>query len=49
MGIAQSVEYTAADSIRIEQMLKQVQREKPENAMLYFGKHFLGVPYVGHT
>ena len=46
---AQSVEYTAADSIRIEQLLKQAQREKPENVMMYFGKQFLGVPYVGHT
>lgn len=49
IGIAQSVEYTAADSIRIEQLLKQAQREKPENVMMYFGKQFLGVPYVGHT
>ncbi|MBO4451704.1 MAG: DUF1460 domain-containing protein [Bacteroidaceae bacterium] len=46
---AQQVEYAAADSIRIEQILKQAQKEKPENAMLYFGKQFLGVPYVGHT
>ena len=46
---AQQVEYAAADSIRIEQILKQAQKEKPGNAMLYFGKQFLGVPYVGHT
>lgn len=49
IGIAQSVEYTAADSIWIEQMLKKAQAEKPENGMLYFSKLFLGVPYVGHT
>ena len=49
IGFAQSVEYTAADSIRIEEMLRKAQTEKPENAMLYFGKQFLGVPYVGHT
>lgn len=46
---AQQVEYAAEDSIRIEQILKQAQKEKPGNAMLYFGKQFLGVPYVGHT
>lgn len=49
IGISQSVEYKAADSIRIEEMLKQAQRERPENAMLFFGKQFLGVPYVAHT
>ena len=46
---AQQVEYAAEDSIRIEQILKQAQKEKPGNAMLYFGKQFLSVPYVGHT
>ena len=46
---AQKVEYSVQDSIRIEQMLMKAQQEKPENAMLYFGKQFLGVPYVGHT
>lgn len=50
MGIhAQEVEYVAADSIRIEEILRKAEKEKPENAMLYFGKQFLGVPYVGHT
>lgn len=49
VGIAQSVEYTAADSIHIEEMLRKAQTERPENSMLYFGKQFLGVPYVGHT
>ena len=46
---AQRVEYAAEDSIRIEQMLMKAQQENPENAMLYFGKQFLGVPYVAHT
>ena len=46
---AQQVEYAKEDSIRIEQMLKQAQKEKPENVMLYFGKQFLGIPYVAHT
>ena len=46
---AQQVEYAAADSIWIEQVLVKAQTEKPENGMLYFGKLFLGVPYVGHT
>ena len=45
---AQSVEYTAADSICIEQLLKQAQREKPENVMMYFGKQFLGLIRVMH-
>lgn len=49
IGIAQSMEYTVADSIRIEEMLRKAQTERPENAMLYFGKQFLGVPYVAHT
>lgn len=46
---AQQVEYATEDSIRIEQMLKQAQKEKPENVMLYFGKQFMGIPYVAHT
>jgi len=46
---AQQVEYAKEDSIRIEQMLKQAQKEKPENVMLYFGKQFMGIPYVAHT
>jgi len=49
IGIAQPIEYTPADSIRIEEMLRKAETERPENAMLYFGKQFLGVPYVGHT
>ena len=49
IGIAQPIEYTPADSIRIEEMLRRAETERPENAMLYFGKQFLGVPYVGHT
>jgi len=49
IGIAQPIEYTPADSIRIEEMLRKAETERPEKAMLYFGKQFLGVPYVGHT
>ena len=46
---AQEVEFTPEDSIRIERMLMKAQSEKPENVMLYFGKQFIGIPYVGHT
>lgn len=42
--------YTQSDSIRIEQMLADGLALPPStNLMLYFGKQFLGVPYVGHT
>ena len=46
---AQEVEFAPEDSIRIERMLMKAQSEKPENVMLYFGKQFIGIPYVGHT
>lgn len=47
---AQQVEYTQADSIRIESILKQAKGKVPlEEAMIWFGRQFLGVPYVAHT
>lgn len=48
--IDSSIEYTKQDSIRIVQILKEAKTEKGNEARtLYFGKNFLGVPYVGHT
>ena len=47
---AQVIEYTAADSIRIESILKKAHGKVADtDAMLYFGRQFLGTPYVGHT
>ena len=45
-----TIEYTKQDSICIVQILKDAKTEKGNEARtLYFGKKFLGVPYVGHT
>lgn len=47
---AQTVEYEREDSIRIVSILKEAsKRLGNENIMLYFGRQFLGVPYVAHT
>lgn len=47
---AQEIEYTKADSIRIEQILREAHgKVANEDAILYFGRQFLGVPYVGQT
>lgn len=46
----QNVEYTAADSTKIVHILQQAAKEAGnENRMIYFGKQFLGIPYVAHT
>ena len=44
------VEYTKEDSALVVKLLTeaQTQRDK-ENRMMYFGKKFLGLPYVGFT
>ena len=48
--IDSSIEYTKQDSICIVQILKEAKTEKGNEARtLYFGKKFLGVPYLGHT
>ena len=48
--IDSTIEYTKQDSICIVQILKEAKTEKGNEARtLYFGKKFLGVPYVGHT
>ena len=40
----------AADSVRIEKMLREASDLKPTgNRMLFFARKFIGVPYVAHT
>ena len=47
---AQHVEYTEADSALVVQLLHDAQTGRgTENRILYFGKKFLGLPYVAHT
>lgn len=45
------VVYQRQDSIRIINLLKQAKalKTKPANWMLWFGKQFVGIPYVGGT
>ena len=43
-------EYIPSDSAFIVNLLEEAQIQRgTESRMLYFGKKFLGVPYVGHT
>ena len=47
---AQDVEYTQADSALVVKLLKDAQTQLgKENRVFYFGKKFLGIPYVAHT
>ena len=47
---AQEVEYTKADSALVVKLLTEAPKERgTENRVLYFGKKFLGLPYVAHT
>lgn len=47
---AQTVECTAEDSARVVNLLKEAKTGRgTENRILYFGKKFLGLPYVAHT
>lgn len=47
---SQEVECTQADRAKIESILhKAVTEAGDENRMIYFGKQFLGIPYVAHT
>ena len=44
------VEYTKADSALVVKLLTEAKTKRgQENRMMYFGKKFLGLPYVGHT
>lgn len=46
----QKIEYSKADSMTIVRLLSNAKQERGnEPGMIYFGKKFLGVPYVGHT
>ena len=43
-------EYTKEDSALVVRLLKEAKTNRgAENRMMYFGKKFLGLPYVGHT
>ena len=45
------VVYQRQDSMRIVSLLQQAKamKKKPANWMMWFGKQFVGVPYVGGT
>lgn len=50
LSIGVSYAYNPKDSIRIESLLASAQLMKSNgNMMLYFGKQFVGTPYVAHT
>src|SRR5574344_1018993 len=53
MGIymyAQQVEYTKEDSAQVVKLLHEALTKRGnENRVFYFGKQFLGLPYVAHT
>lgn len=43
-------QYSSADSIKIEQLLREgAALKEGENRILFFAKKFIGVPYVAHT
>lgn len=47
---AQSVEYTQSDSALVVKLLDVAKHQRgSENPIFYFGKKFLGLPYVGQT
>lgn len=49
-AMAQGVEYTKEDSTLVVSLLRDAKSKRGnENRMLYFGKKFIGVPYVAHT
>lgn len=41
--------YSRQDSIKVVEMLTEAQQEKPSNAVLFFAKKFIGVPYIAKT
>lgn len=47
----EAVNYQKKDSLRVVSLLKEASslKSKPKNWMLWFGKKFVGVPYVGGT
>lgn len=49
-GRAENIVYTKKDSLKVVQLLKEAARlPKNVNRMVYFGKKFIGVPYVANT
>lgn len=51
MGMqAQEIEYTQSDSALVVSLLDMAKNQRgQENPIFYFGKKFLGIPYVAHT
>lgn len=50
LSFSQDVEYSKSDSLTVVRLLADaVKDRKSEDRMLYFGKKFLGVPYVANT
>ena len=48
--VAYDREYTKEDSALVVKLLQEAKTKRgKENRMMYFGKKFLGLPYVGHT
>ena len=49
-AIAYEREYTKEDSALVVKLLREAKTERgTENRVFYFGKKFLGLPYVAHT
>lgn len=49
-GKAETIVYTKKDSLKVVQLLKEASRlPKNVNRMVYFGKKFIGVPYLANT
>lgn len=48
-AVAQSTQYTPEDSALVVSLLQQASEEQPQNAMLFFGRKLIGVPYVAKT
>jgi len=49
-NVKAEVEVSPEDSLRVVQILEKASGERgDENRMIYFGRQFLGVPYVAHT
>lgn len=48
-SLSEEAVYTKSDSLNVIRLLRQahVMKNKPDCWMLYFGKKFIGVPYVG--
>ena len=47
---AQNIEYSKEDSALVVKLLKEAPTQRGnENRIFYFGKKFLGLPYVAHT